>query len=337
MRSNILKYTCIFSIVLLLTIKFSAICKPPNEERGFTPPYTAILVSQLPDSSPQSPTTEKVQESEQPEIDQSLNTNKWPSITRPGDEKDYVLGGGDVLRIYAYDEPDLSTPEIRISFDGYLNFPLLGKVKTTGLTTSELESELERLLQDGYILHPQISVIVIEYASRKVFILGAINKPGSYELKSQATLLEMISRAGGVASHAGDKLIILRAVSGESESIAVSRKQLIDNGDLSLNLYLNNNDTIYVPGADLIYIFGEVARPGPYQLAKRNRTILSAITVAGGFTKLGSPKKTRIIRVLDGKVETIHINVDDIVKKGDKEKDVELMPEDVIIVPETLF
>ena len=131
--------------------------------------------------------------------------------------------------------------------------------------------------------------------------------------------------------------VILRARGAESESIAVSRKQLIDNGDLSLNLYLKNNDTIYVPSADLIYIFGEVSRPGPYQLAKSNRTILSAITVAGGFTKLGSPKKTRIMRVVDGEVQTLYINVDDIIKKGDKEKDIELMPEDVIIVPEALF
>ena len=269
---------------------------------------------------------------DRPSSNESLLAEKSPEM-----EKDYIVGGGDVLKVMVYDEPDISINGIRISLDGYVNYPLIGNVHVAGLTTSEIESKLETLLRDGYILHPQISVLVVEYASRKVFMLGAIANPGSYELRSQATLLEMISNAGGLTSQAGEKFVILRSVNGESQSIAIDRKRLIDEGDLSLNLYVKDNDTIYVPGADVIYLFGEVVKPGPYQLAKHNRTVLSAITLAGGFTKIGSPKKTRIVRVVDGEVQTIFVNVDDIVKKGDKDKDIELLPEDVVIVPEALF
>ena len=338
MRLRTSKFACRLILIFFLLDPFLAFCGAnESEPLSAVEPLNGRILSPPPTITSQSP--DDSESSKTPDITSNPPVNNWPSSIRPRDAKDYILGGDDIIKIMVYDEPDLSLEEIRISFDGYINFPLLGKVQVAGLSASGLEQKLEKLLKDDYILDPQVSVLIVQYANRKVFILGAVKKPGSYELENQAqaSLLEMISMAGGVSDQAGGKFIVLRAVDGEAQSIVIDRKRLIEQGDLSSNLYIKNNDTIYVPGADVVYIFGEVAKPGSYQLAKHNRTILSAITLAGGFTKVGAPKRTKVIRVVDGEVKTIQVNVDDILKKGDREKDLVLMPEDVIIIPETFF
>ncbi len=252
-------------------------------------------------------------------------------------EDDYQISGKDVLEIIVYDEPDLSKEAIRVSLDGYINSPLIGKVNVNGLSSSQIEDKLQNLLADGYILSPQVSVLVMEYGSRKVFVLGAAKNTGSYELKGKTTLLEMISKAGGVDENAGDHFLILREVASGPETIVVDSKQLIDDGDLSLNVTLKNNDTVYIPPADAIYVLGEVKSPGTYELTSKNRTVLSAITHASGFTKIAAPEKTKIIRLNNGVQETIIVNLEDVIKRGQKSKDIELKSEDVIIVPQGIF
>lgn len=325
---------CNCALIIFLLIPPSAPCRENKSTDFRTKIFSkenaknhGALLSQFPESLKQLDSNET----------SILPFDEFPSNMIPKREKDYIVGGADVLNIVVYDEPDLSVGKIRISRDGFVNYPLLGKIKLRGLTISEVETHLEDLLKDDYILNPQVSVLVVEYGSRKVFILGAVGRQGSYELKSQAALLEIIAMAGGISGGAGEKIIILRSVNGKSESTVVNSKQLIEKGDLSLNIFVKDHDTIYVPGADVIYLYGEIRKPGPYKLTKHNTTVFSAINLAGGFTATASPKKTRIIRVVDGEVQTIYVNVDAIVKKGDKEKDIKLMPEDVLIVPETLF
>ncbi len=252
-------------------------------------------------------------------------------------EEDYYVGGKDVLEIIVYEEPDLSKDAIRVSLDGYINFPLIGKVNVNGLTSSQIEEKLQNLLADGYIINPQVSVLVMEYGSRKVFVLGAAKSTGSYELRGKTTLLEMISKAGGADKNAGDNFLILRETPKGPETIIISRKELIDKGNLSLNITLLNNDTVYIPIADAIYVLGEVKSPGTYELTGNNRTVLSAITHASGFTKIAAPEKTKIVRLDNGVQETIIVNLEDVIKRGQKSKDIELKPEDVIIVPQGIF
>ena len=325
-----------FSFVLLLfLVSFPAHCKE-KKSRDHRPILISedeakdprVLLSQLPEGSKQHDSIEKA---DIPKF------GEFRSSMIPKKEKDYIVGGADVLNIVVYNEPDLSMGKIRISRDGYVNYPLLGKIELSGLTTSGVESRLEDLLEDGYLVNPQVSVLVVEYGSRKVFVLGGVARQGRFELRSQATLLEVISMAGGLAGGTAGKIIVLRAVDGESKSTVINSKKLIEGGDLSLNIYVEDNDTIYVPGADVIYLYGEIRKPGPYKLTKHNSTVFTAINKAGGFTDLAAPKKTRIIRVIDEEVKTIYVNVDAIIKKADKDKDIKLLPEDVLIVPETLF
>lgn len=104
------------------------------------------------------------------------------------------------MNVTVYNELDL-TKTLRVSSQGTLSFPLIGTVKVAGLTPAQVEKRLEDLLSQGYFKNPPVSVLVVEYRSKEVFVLGAVNKPGTYPLTGPATLLEMISRAGGVHGH----------------------------------------------------------------------------------------------------------------------------------------
>ena len=105
---------------------------------------------------------------------------------------------------------------------------------------------------------------------------------------------------------------------------------------MTQNIVLKNQDTIFVPQADQIFVFGEVSRPGPYKLQTQNISVVEAITMAGGPTRLAAPNRTRIVRVENGKERTIRVNVDNVVK-GDKRGDVKLRSGDIIVIPQAYF
>lgn len=118
---------------------------------------------------------------------------------------DYIIGGKDVLSITIYDEPDLSYDQrnnrsLRVSIDGMISFPLLGYVKVAGLTPFELEKKLDKLLSEGYLVNPHVSVIVAEYHSKEIYVLGAVRSPGVYPLLGKESILEILSKAGGVST-----------------------------------------------------------------------------------------------------------------------------------------
>ena len=267
----------------------------------------------------------------------SSNETTLPIFSESEVQIDYGLGGGDVIQILVFDEPELSLNQVRVSMDGFINFPWAGLIKVEGLNTREIEEKIENFLADGYILNPQVSVLILQYASRQVFMLGAIGSPGSYELRRQTSILEMIAKGGGVPQSASQNVLITRYVNGKLRRISLNTRKLIKEGDLSLNMNVLHNDLIYFPLADVIYIVGQVKKPGPYKMNELNRTLFAAISLAGGVTKLGVAKRTKIVREIGGKIERITVNLDDIIHKGERNKDVELLPEDVVIVPETIF
>lgn len=263
---------------------------------------------------------------------------------------DYVIGGRDVLDIRVYEEPDLSG-SFRVSSEGYVSFPLIGRLKVSGLTPTQLEKKLEMLLDGEYLVKPQVLVFLAEYHSKEVSILGAVREPGVYTMKSgRETLLEMISGAGGINARedtglAGNDVFIFRPVARKDgpENIAegvkcirVDLQRLLRKGDMSLNLPVRGKDTIYVPLAESVFVFGEVKNPGAIKLLEKDITVVEAITIAGGPTRIAATNRTKIIRIDDGVEKTVVINVDKITK-GDKSADVVLRAGDVVVVPETFF
>jgi polysaccharide export outer membrane protein len=242
--------------------------------------------------------------------------------------QEYIVGEGDILVITVYNNPDLDTT-VRVGGDGMISMSLLGQVKVGGMNVAAIAVQIEALLADGYLLSPQVNVFVEEYRSKKVTILGQVNRPGLNELQGSITLLELISRAGGLTEDAGGLITIKRNTLIEEDKkkvITIDMKKLIEQGDTSLNIPVQDGDSIYVAKAGVFYVTGEVQRPGSYKHDEKP-TILKAITLAGGLTDHGAPGRIRIIRIIDGE-EIILKNV---------AMDEPVLPDDVIVVPETYF
>ncbi len=257
---------------------------------------------------------------------------------------DYKVGGYDVLSIIVYEEPDLSRNAVRVSADGYVSFPLIGRVKVDNLTTSEIEKLISLKLAGGqYLLDAHVSVMVTGYNSKRFLVLGAVKNPGRYPLKARECVLDGISRAGGLDSgQASKKAMIIRTENSETLGehkvvISIDLQDVLKRGNQLSNIFLVDRDVLYVPAAEYFYIIGQVRKPGSYAIPDREITLVEGIGMAGGFTRIASRNKTRIIRVEEGVEKIIQVKVDAITKAGKKIQDVVIQPNDIIVVPESFF
>jgi polysaccharide export outer membrane protein len=247
---------------------------------------------------------------------------------------EYKIAEHDELQINVYGEPDL-TKTVRVAVDGNISYPLLGRVKVAGLTTQELEDSLSKLLREGgYIVNPQVSVYMEKFST--ISILGEVRNPGSYELKGKFGILDAVAQAGGFNIDADiNNVKILRVQDGQQTTTQL-RLGDIKKGLETTEIVLKPNDTICVEKIGKVTVLGEVSRPGTFELKDR-LTVLEAIAMAGGFTDVASINSTRIIRAEEGSKKVIRIKVTDITRRGQREKDIELFPGDIIYVPESLF
>jgi polysaccharide export outer membrane protein len=260
------------------------------------------------------------------------------------DRADYKVGGYDVLNITVYEEPDLSRNAVRVAADGYISFPLIGRLEVANLTTSEIEELISlKLAEQQYLLDAHVSVMVTDYNSKRFLILGAVTTPGSYSLKARERVLDGISRAGGIDSEqASRRAMIIRTENSDKQGehkvvVNIDLEDLLKRGNQISNIYLADKDVLYVPTAEYFYIIGQVNKPGSYAIPDREITLVEAIGMAGGFTRIASRNKTRIIRVEEGVEKIIQVKVDAITKAGKKIQDVVIQPNDVVVVPESFF
>lgn len=252
---------------------------------------------------------------------------------------EYKIGPRDLLDISVFGLKELNKT-VRVSEDGKITLPLLGEVEVEGLTKTELEEKLSQLLEEEYLQNPQVTVFIREYQSKRVSVLGAVEEPRPYELLGRQTLLQLISQAGGLTKDAGDEIIVIRPLpDGTSTSLKISIDDLFLKGDAKWNIPLEANDIINIPAVKIvfIYVFGQVKRPGAIEVRKSNiPTLLQAIAQAGGFSARASKGGVLIKRIdKDGKEIQIKVNVKDIIKG--KKKRIQLMENDVVFVPETIF
>ena len=264
-----------------------------------------------------------------------------PFLAVPQDKftQEYRIGPKDLLEISVFGADELSRT-VRVSEDGKVTLPLLGEVLVDGLTKSEVEKKLGQLLGEKYVQNPQVTVFIREYQSKRVSVLGAVEKPGPYQLLGRQTLMQIISEAGGLTRDAGNEIVIIRQLSdGLSTSLRISIDDLFLKGDAKLNVPMEAGDIVTVPVDKpvVVYVFGQVKNPGALQVKKSNiPTLLQAIAQAGGFTDRAS-KGGVIIKRKDetGTEKEIKVNVRSILKN--KVKDVQLLENDTIYVPESLF
>lgn len=254
---------------------------------------------------------------------------------QPAQPTNYTVGPQDVLTITSFDQEDLSG-KYPVDADGTFTFPLIGRVKAGGLTLRELEAELKRLLKDGFFKDPQLAVGVETYKSQKIHIVGEVRNPATYPLTGDMSLIEAIASAGSTLPTASGEALIVRAKPGveapgptlpsgdETDVTTVDLKRL-QSGALSQNIQLKDGDTIFVPRAESVYVFGQVKNPGAYPI-QRGTTVLQALSLAGGVTDRGAQGRIKIVRIEKGKTTEIRVKLTDLVRPGD-----------TIMVPERFF
>jgi polysaccharide export outer membrane protein len=233
---------------------------------------------------------------------------------RPGQE--YRIGPKDVLKVTVWGHDDLSR-QVVVSADGSFQFPLVGDVQAAGLTPGEIEARLRDLLGKDYLVSPQVAVSVQEYRSQRVFVLGEVEKAGTYALTGQTTLLDVLSQAGGPGKSAGRQVVVVRFPSSEgpmapgaagSVTFRSNLQRLLD-GVVEENILLQSGDTVYVPKLTSFFVLGEVLRQGAYAMEKET-TALEAVTLAGGFTDRAAPAGAKILRKRgDGAQESLDVDL----------------------------
>jgi polysaccharide export outer membrane protein len=251
--------------------------------------------------------------------------------------KEYKIGPKDLLEITVFELPELNQT-VRVSEDGTITLPLLGPVKIDGLTKDELETKLASLLEETYLNKARVSVFIKEYQSKLVAVIGAVERPGMYELVGQRTLLQIVSEAGGFKENVSNEIFVLRDEGkGKTASISIDLDDLLLNGNQALNIPLQPNDVINVPVDKLIsvYVFGAVRNPGKVEVKMSKKiTLLQAVGNAGGLADGAKQSGIRLKRIdrQTGKETEMKVNLGDIIKG--KKRDIELREGDVIIIPE---
>jgi polysaccharide export outer membrane protein len=269
--------------------------------------------------------------------------------------RDYKIGPEDLLEINVFEVEKLNKT-VRVSSQGNVSLPLLGILRVRDLTAYELEKEIRDLLAEKYLQDPQVSVFIREYRNQQISVIGAVEKPGVYEVKGQKTVLDMLAMAGGLAGgpkeNAGPLLFLVRPPrledgpskeekeSKEKESneetaktFVIDLEELLIRGDLTLNLPLTHGDVISIPSSGKIFVGGEVRSPGGFPLSGKKMTVSQAITLAGGLKYEANASETKIFRYSEKGTERETFSVDVYsIQKGEAE-DTNLRENDIIVVP----
>jgi polysaccharide export outer membrane protein len=249
--------------------------------------------------------------------------------------KDYVIGVADVIAVSVLDNRELDAVAT-VNPGGKIALPLVGEVQASGLTAAELTQRLT----DEYakkVKSPVVTVSLREVNSYRFYFVGKVAKPGMYASRSEVTLLQAISIAGGILDGAD---LAQAYVARGKDRVPVDFVRLMRQGDLTQNITLNADDTIVLPDnpQHVIYVMGEVKLPGMLPFVKeRNWTATKAVAAVGGFTQYAGKGKSYIIREAGGKKLMIPIDFNDLMKNPEAGKDVPLSAGDILVVPQSMF
>jgi polysaccharide export outer membrane protein len=292
-----------------------------------------------------------------------------PTVANTDDSR---IGADDLVNITVFEAPEMNTTA-RVPPDGDISMQLLGAVHAAGLTPRELQSVLEGLLRRTYMKDPHVGVFLQELQSHPVSVVGAVKMAGVFQIRGPKSLLEILSMAQGLADDAGDTVSILHGsersdsnnlshpdlkLSGASrilqpQKIVVNRnamgtsspdqntkieninlKKLLDSSDSTLNVQVRSGDVVTVSRAGIVYVVGEVNKPGGFVLQNNESiSILQALALAQGTTHTSAISQARIIRTdsTTGKRTEIPVNLGKIF--AGKQPDILLEPKDVVFVP----
>lgn len=243
---------------------------------------------------------------------------------------DLRIGPGDLLEIKVFGAPDLSG-DLRMSNAGEITVPLIGNVKVSGTTPEVAQTTIEkRLVSGGYLRDPHVNVLIKEFATQGISILGEVAHPGVYPMLGSRRLFDAIAAAGGTTNRAGKTVVVTNRQQPNKESL-LTLSQDPQNATKE-NVELQPGDTVIVSKAGIVYVSGDVKMPGGYLMDNNDSlTVLQAIALAQGLNPTASAKNARIIRRNAGKLEQIPVELKAIMET--KAPDITLENEDVLFIP----
>jgi polysaccharide export outer membrane protein len=241
--------------------------------------------------------------------------------------EEYLLTPGDVIKVSVFKNPDLLI-DARVSEAGTIGFPLLGSVPVSGLTLPAAERKIAQLLKDGgFVLNPQVNILLTTAVGNQVAVLGQVNKPGRYPIEGAGgNLTGMLAEAGGIATTGADVVIVTGMRNGKPFRREIDVVNMSLNGTTADDIELRGGDTLFVNRSPMFYIYGQVQRPGGYRLEKA-MTVMQALADGGGMTGKGTSRGIVLHRRdATGKVKESGASLDEDVKD-----------QDVIYVKESVF
>jgi polysaccharide export outer membrane protein len=241
--------------------------------------------------------------------------------------EEYLLTPGDVIKVSVFKNPDLLL-DARVSEAGTIGFPLLGSVPVAGLTLPAAERKIAQLLKDGgFVLSPQVNILLTTAVGNQVAVLGQVNRPGRYPIEGAGgNLTGMLAQAGGIAATGADLVIITGLRNGKPFRREIDVVNMSLNGTAADDIELRGGDTLFVNRSPMFYIYGQVQRPGQYRLEK-GMTVMQALADGGGMTGKGTSRGIVLHRRDNtGKVKESGASLDEDVRD-----------QDVIYVKESVF
>ena len=242
-------------------------------------------------------------------------------------QEEYRLVPGDILKVTVFKNPDLSL-DVRVSEAGTIAYPLIGSVPVAGLSLPAAEKKLEQLLKDGgFVVNPQVNILLTQAFGNLVSVLGSVNTPGRYSLDvSGGRLSGMLAAAGGISPTGADSAVVTGARNGKPFRREVDIGKMALDGIAVDDIELRGGDTVYVDREPYFYIYGQVQKPGQFRL-ERGMTVMQALATGGGLTGKGTQRGiVRHRRDASGKVKEESVSLDD-----------DVHDKDVIYVKESLF
>ena len=250
-----------------------------------------------------------------------------PAAGPGGAPIEYLLGSGDVVRIAVFQNPDL-TLETRITEAGLISYPLLGSVRLGGLSVTVAEKLIADGLRNGnFVKSPQVTLVVMQVRGNQASVLGQVNRPGRYPLEvADMRLTDLLAMAGGTAAGGADLVVITGTRDGKAFRQEIDLPQVFAASSAARDLLVLNGDTVWIDRQPVVYIYGEVQRPGPMRL-ERDMTLMQALATGGGVTQRGTDKGIKVHRKgAQGQVQVIETTMTDKLREGD-----------VVFVRESLF
>jgi polysaccharide export outer membrane protein len=241
-----------------------------------------------------------------------------------------LISAGDLLDLNVFDTPELSA-KLRVDEQGKVTLPVAGAISVLGLTAEQAGQAIEARFRDTAVLNdPHVTVTVLEFSTQGITVLGEVKNPGVYPMLGAHGLLDLISAAGGETTSAGKEVTVTHR--DDPDHPVIVRIQSKPGSTVAFNVDVRPGDTVMVSHAGIVYVIGDVGKPGGFLIENNDRlTVLEAIALAQGTNRTASLDHAKLIRKTDGVRKEVRIPLKKIL--NNKAEDQLLADGDILFVP----